>query len=149
MRGVTVFWIDGIKPGRLGIGPCPFAEDFPALRSDGVDIVVSLLEERGDEPDHCEANDLAFLWHPIHDGGVPESADDLIRRIVGDVRRGESVFIHCLGGIGRSSTVAAAVLVRMGDTPEGAFERISAARGLTVPETSEQRDWVREFARRR
>ena len=29
-----------------------------------------------------------------------------------------------------------------GSTPEGAFERIAAARGLPVPDTDEQRRWV-------
>lgn len=38
-------------------------------------------------------------------------------------------------------------MVAAGKDPDGAFEVISAARGLPVPETNEQREWVETFAR--
>ncbi len=45
--------------------------------------------------------------------------------------------------------IAAALLIKDGITPDDALNRISEARGLPVPETPEQREWVKEFARRR
>ena len=145
---MSVYWIDGVKPGRLATGPHP--GDFEFLRDEGVDVVVSLLEDVGDEPVRCAEKDFMFLWLPIDDGGAPgPEADAVVKKIADLIRTGESVLVHCFGGIGRSSTIAAAVLVLLGETPAGAFERISAARGLTVPETATQRDWVHAFARRR
>jgi hypothetical protein len=38
--------------------------------------------------------------------------------------------------------VAACLLVRNGMSPGAAVESVSAARGLSVPETAEQRDWI-------
>jgi len=43
--------------------------------------------------------------------------------------------------------VAACLLVFLGIEPEAAFQQISAARGCTIPETAEQRDWAIAFAR--
>ncbi|HCK74572.1 MAG TPA: hypothetical protein DHW19_06365 [Acidimicrobiaceae bacterium] len=55
--------------------------------------------------------------------------------------------VHCRGGIGRSSTIAAAILTQLGVAPEDAMSRITAARGITVPETSAQRMWVAAYAK--
>jgi hypothetical protein len=42
--------------------------------------------------------------------------------------------------------VAACLLVKKGMSPGAAVELLSAARGLTVPETAEQRDWIDHYA---
>ena len=57
-------------------------------------------------------------------------------------RAGHSIGVHCRMGIGRSSLLLAALLVRSGTSPEDAFQLISAARGLPVPDTDEQRQWL-------
>ncbi|MEZ5300547.1 MAG: hypothetical protein R3F11_07800 [Verrucomicrobiales bacterium] len=62
-----------------------------------------------------------------------------------EVRGGRSVVFHCRAGIGRSSTMAAAALTCFGIGADEAFARISEARGLQVPDTDEQIDWVRRF----
>jgi protein-tyrosine phosphatase len=45
-------------------------------------------------------------------------------------------------GIGRSSLLAAGCLVAQGMPPGEAWAAISDARGLTVPDTPEQRRWL-------
>jgi protein-tyrosine phosphatase len=45
-------------------------------------------------------------------------------------------------GIGRASLVAAAVLRLLGLPGDEAFSRVQAARGLPVPDTDEQRQWL-------
>jgi hypothetical protein len=42
--------------------------------------------------------------------------------------------------------VAACLLVARGMEPESAVTSLSAARGVTVPETLEQRQWIDRFA---
>ena len=44
--------------------------------------------------------------------------------------------------------LAACVLIALGTDPDAALTRIAVARGLPVPETAEQRQWVLDFARR-
>lgn len=56
----------------------------------------------------------------------------IARLLVQRLDDGASVAVHCRRGIGRSSTLAAAVLVLEGTAPANAWDRISAARGLPV-----------------
>ena len=60
---------------------------------------------------------------------------------------GQSVCLHCRQGIGRSAVIAACLQVMSGLDPEEAFKRVGEARGLPVPETSEQREWVVRFVK--
>jgi hypothetical protein len=45
-------------------------------------------------------------------------------------------------GIGRASLLAASIMVKFEVDPKTAFEIISEKRGLPVPDTLEQLDWV-------
>jgi len=129
--------------------------DIEVWKSAGVDAVVSLLEteevaELGleNEADLCRARGIAFLTFPIPDRGVPETlqAKQLASRLAQDVSNGRAVAIHCRAGIGRSSVMAAAVLVCCGIGAPQSFDLISDARGLSVPDTEAQYDWVLAFA---
>ncbi|MCP4349017.1 MAG: protein tyrosine phosphatase [Desulfobacterales bacterium] len=87
----------------------------------GINVVVSLLEfgeeyELGltKEKSICKAHQIEFISFPIKDFGIPDSAADtaklahnLLEKLVKDEK---SAVIHCRGGIGRSSLVAACVL---------------------------------------
>jgi protein-tyrosine phosphatase len=155
-------WIEGPWPGRLAILPRPrggdwLEDDICSWRQAGLDVVVSLLTR--DEivdlgltqaAELCQAHGLQFLSFPIEDRGTPTSrwaTLDLVRKLEKALSQGKSLAIHCRQGIGRSALIAACLLVIVGVDLETAFRRVSAARGCSVPETAEQREWVREFAR--
>lgn len=156
-----VHWIPGPWRGRLGIVPRPrggdwLDDDLRAWREAGVDVVVSLLtpeEEAELDLHHEEARSRAsateFFRLPIPDRGVPASSIDvdvLLARLESALASGKSVGVHCRQGIGRSSLVAALLLGRVGYVPEEAFRVVGQARGVPVPETDEQRNWVIRFA---
>ncbi|HVS21230.1 MAG TPA: protein-tyrosine phosphatase family protein [Pyrinomonadaceae bacterium] len=132
-------------------------DEVRAWKQAGFDIMVSLLtkdesDELGlaDEAHLSRVHGLQFCNFPIPDLGVPKSsaaARELIDKLNGALAAGKNVGIHCRQGIGRSGLVAASLLVDSGVDPETAFRQVSAARGLPVPETSDQRDWVLELAR--
>ena len=153
-----IYWIDHPGSARLAIMARPRAGDWLGdeianWRASGVQVVVSLLEtseeaELGLEPeaDMCRSAEIKFVRFPIADRGVPadhEAALQLARRLGGSE---QAIAIHCRAGIGRSSLVAALVLVSRGATPGSAFDMIQAARGIPVPDTDEQREWVSQFA---
>jgi protein-tyrosine phosphatase len=127
-----------------------------AWRQAGLDVIVSLLTEDevedlnlAQEAHYCQARDLEFLNFPIHDLSVPASraaAFQLLERLHKMLDSGQSIAVHCRQGIGRSGLVTACLLTMSGLAPTVAFQRISAARGLGVPETPEQRVWVVQFA---
>jgi protein-tyrosine phosphatase len=71
----------------------------------------------------------------------------LVHRLRSDLSNGSAVAIHCRAGIGRSTVLAACILVGDGLSVERAFQLIAEARGCPVPDTKEQREWVDAFAR--
>jgi protein-tyrosine phosphatase len=69
----------------------------------------------------------------------------LIDHLADCVALGKAVAIHCRAGIGRSALIAACILGRGGADANQAFAKISASRGVVVPDTDAQRDWVAAF----
>lgn len=118
----------------------------------GIQQVVSLLEPAearslGLEAERLEvkANAMGFTSFPIPDMGLPASAEEfaiLTRRIFNQVNRGINTLVHCRAGIGRSGLFSAGVLLHTGMNPEEAFAYVSRMRGIRVPETPEQRQWL-------
>jgi protein-tyrosine phosphatase len=158
---VKIYWIDGVESGRLGIMPRPrggdwLEDEIHSLKASGVHVVASLLEgaevaELGltSEQSFCEACGISYLSFPVPDFGVPRSRQEALgfaRALRDRLREGSSVVIHCRQGIGRSSLMAACVLLLCGVGAEGAFGRVEAARGRPVPDTPEQREWVARLA---
>ena len=89
----------------------------------------------------------SFIAFPLSDYGVPSSFDDfsvLTADIFQQLGRGTNVLVHCRGGVGRSGLLAAGVLLQSGLDVESAFASISAKRGVQVPETTQQRDWLKD-----
>ena len=159
---MTNYLIEGPWPGRLAIVPRPRGGDWlenevRAWKKMGFDVVVSLLttdelDELGlaDEADLSRAQGLQFCEFPIPDLGIPKSsaaARELVDNLRSDLDVGKQIAIHCRQGIGRSGLIAAGVLIVSGVEPELSIRQVSAARGLSVPETAEQREWVLELAR--
>ena len=157
----NVFWIAGPWPGRLGILLRPRGGDWlgdetAAWREAGVDMVVSLLEPEEaaqlvleSEAAAAAASGVVFRPFPIPDRGVPtsrESVAELASEIVDALEEGRSVAVHCRQGIGRSGLIVGGVLVVTGRDPVTALKTIAESRGLEVPETEEQRQWLKDFA---
>lgn len=152
-----LFWIPGRWPGRLAIAARPrggdwLADEASAWQRAGINVVVSLLEDYeaaqlglAEEPQAAENHDIGFISFPISDRGVPasiEAAMAVLGSITAQLREGKNVAVHCRQGIGRSGLVATSVLMSSGLTAEQAIEIVSAARGVSVPETLEQRRWI-------
>jgi protein-tyrosine phosphatase len=156
----SIYWIDIPGPGRLAIMARPRAgewleDEISGWRAQAIDVVVSLLErsevtelELRDEPRLCQACDMEFISFAIPDRGVPAStreARGLAQRLAGMLADGKSVAVHCRAGIGRSSLVAACALACAGIAPQIALDKIAKARGVPVPDTDAQRDWIAAF----
>ena len=158
----TFYSIEGPWKGWLAIVPRPrggewLEDEVRAWREGGLDVIVSLLTpmEAGelgltDEAMTAQATDVQFLQFPISDYGVPTSTEDvlaLLEELDRALTEGKNVGIHCRQGIGRSATIASSLLVLRETDPDEALNRVAAARGRSVPDTPEQREWVTNFAR--
>jgi protein-tyrosine phosphatase len=153
----TLYEIERIGSGRLALMARPRAgdwasEEFAGLANLGVSEIVSLLESAeareiglAAEPAYCAEAGIRFHSFPIADRGVPSSAEDLSRlacRLYHSCAGGSFAAIHCRAGIGRSGLVSAGVLLHCGFTVKDALSAISRARGLQVPDTEEQTEWL-------
>jgi protein-tyrosine phosphatase len=156
-----VYWLDGPWAGRLAILARPRGEDWledevEGWKEAGVNVVVSLLTQNEEselgltqERELVQRTGLTFINFPIADYSVPTSKEatrQLVDQLKERLSHGSRVDIHCRQGIGRSSLVAACVLVTSGESSSSAFELIKTARRASVPDTTEQRNWVRSFA---
>ena len=104
-------------------------------------------EELGlnDESAECVAAGISFVNVAIPDRSVPSDTNKFllsIEQLARRVRDGSYLAVHCRASIGRSSVLAASILVRLGWDAKKAFNAIEAARGCSVPDTSEQKQWV-------
>ena len=154
-------WVDGPWPGKLALAARPRGGDW--LRDEianwkraGVHAILSLItaEEERDLDLRNEASDarqlgLEFSSFPIPDRQVPRSEAKLgeaPEKMNHMLSAGRNVLVHCRQGIGRTGLVAACLLVKSGMSPGAAVDVVSAARGVAVPETAEQRDWIERYA---
>jgi protein-tyrosine phosphatase len=152
----TLFTIGRPGHGRLSTMTRPrggdwLEDEFRGLATSGVTVIVSLLTDAEaaeldllSEAEAARAAGIEFYRLPTLDREVPERSAVLAiaGMLVHQLSEGASVAVHCRYGIGRSSTLAAAVLVLEGADPEDAWARISAARGLAVPDTPGQRAFI-------
>ena len=155
------FWVENASPLKLAIVPRPrggewLEQDIRILRNDGIDILVSMLspEESREldleqEKTVCSSAGVSFVNFPVPDRQVPPSRLGFLtfaQFVHKSASEGKSVGVHCRACIGRSSVLLATVMRLEGFSAKEAFERISVARGLSVPDTQEQAKWVAGLA---
>jgi protein-tyrosine phosphatase len=143
------------------VGPRPrggdwLKDDIAGWKRADIDAVLSLLtpdEERDldlrNEAGEVRAQGMSFTSFPIPDRQIPKSESKLaevLESVTRDLSAGKNVLVHCRQGIGRSGLVTACLLVKKGMSPGAAVDSVSAARGVPVPETAEQRDWIDHHA---
>jgi protein-tyrosine phosphatase len=156
-----LYWLDEAWPGRIALSARPrggdwLTDEVSDWKRSGIGTVVSLLEPQEEKDldlqrEAAEVRDkgLRFVSFPIPDRQVPRSEMELahaLERVEHSLSNRENVLIHCRQGVGRSGLVAACLLVKKGVSPGAAVEKITAARGVAVPETDEQREWIDHYA---
>jgi protein-tyrosine phosphatase len=163
------YWIDtgrlaetaGEAPLRMAVVPCPaggrhLREVICELRVQGIESLVSLLSPEEvrvlrleEEEGLCREMGIGFRWYPVTDHSIPESMEKfraVVEELQRELRSGKGVGAHCFAGIGRSCMLMAGLLCAEGLSADEAFARLSAARGLTVPDTWLQAQWVGHFS---
>lgn len=155
---MRIYWIDFLKKGALGMMARPKGNDWLedeiiSLKNNEIDLVVSLLEKQEEislkienESFFCKKYDINYINFPIPDRGIPKNTSSfvsLIETINEYLKCNKKVVVHCRMGIGRTSLVAAALLIKNNSKYDNVFNYLSATRTLTVPDTEEQKDWIK------
>ena len=157
--------------GRLLLAGCPgkrqlgasagaarryLAGDLAAIRQAGAALLITLMEQHelemfgiADIGSAAAAADLAWRHLPICDMSAPDAAfeqewlntgEEIHRRL----DSGGTVLLHCLGGYGRTGTIAARLLVERGLRPARAITEVRAARPRSI-QTKYQERYVYNF----
>lgn len=146
-------------PGWTGDHWRDLDADIDRLRDvHGVDAYLLLVEDHelltSGVPDlvaKAEARGVEVLRHPVPDLDVPAdpTAFAVTLDAVGDrLRRGRTVVVTCRGGLGRTGTAVACLLVDGGLDADEAIRRTRAARPDTIEQVA-QEAFVRAWSHRR
>lgn len=144
--------------GKLGIGPMPgrggtYARDLAEVLDWGPGLALTMttlaeLAEKGAEglPGDLAAVGVEWLHLPIADYGVPSGQmlaawPGAAARVRDLLAAGGRVWVHCMGGCGRSGTAALRLMVEAGEEPRAALARLRQMRPCAV-ETPEQFEWA-------
>jgi atypical dual specificity phosphatase len=138
-------WVD--KPHLAALARPSSAEDLVWLRRQGIEVLLSLTEERP-RRDWVEEAGLLVFHEPLEDMEAP--SQEQLRRAVSAIVRANGqkmgVAVHCTAGLGRTGVVLAAYFVSGGLSASNAIARVRRLRPGSI-ETDEQAAAVEEFAR--
>jgi protein-tyrosine phosphatase len=154
-----IYWVHDFANGaKLGIMPRPrggdwLEEEIIKFKKQNIGTWVSLLEQHEinelglrDQQTLSSKHELEYINFPIVDRSIPEKGskiDALIETLYQKTKTGNSVVIHCRMGIGRSSIIAGCILLKAGFKTDQILQKITSARGLKVPDTDQQVQWLK------
>ena len=160
-------------PGVIGVTICPgkkapstfggtwdrdLTQDLELIQSRfGPKSIITLmptyeLVESGVPGLGQAVSDLGMGWHhlAIDDMEAPTEVFEVawkeaLPKLLEIVKNGDNVLVHCRGGLGRSGTVAAMLLIELGMAHKEAVATVRSARPGAI-ETYEQETYVRRYA---
>jgi protein-tyrosine phosphatase len=162
------YWV---RPGQLLAGEYPGArrkadtrQRIRSFLEAGITFFLDLTEAHELEPyeqilkEEAAARGLAVGYRrmPIKDGGIPRTPQEMthiLDAIDQAIATGQTVYVHCWGGVGRTGTVVGCHLVRQGLAGDEALAELARLwqsmekrhRRLQSPETPEQAAFVRNW----
>jgi len=166
--------VDDRTGGTIGITFCPGKQgdslygspwardldmDLDAVKAWGALALVTLVETHelqslGVPGLGVGVRSRGIDWHhwPIQDLDPPGEEFERLwsvsaPSVLGILRSGGKVVVHCRGGVGRAGTVATLLAIELGDDPDSALRRVRKARPGAV-ETIAQERYVRSYRAR-
>jgi protein-tyrosine phosphatase/nicotinamidase-related amidase len=142
-----------ILPGRKDRGR-NLQKDLENLKDESITMIISLITEHEyneygvpDLKQEYQKAGFSFIAYPMLDQGVPDldSLPSILQTIEKELELGGNVVLHCVGGLGRSGTIAAAFLIyKYGLEPNQAISIVREHRSQRAVESKEQLDFLKE-----
>lgn len=156
-----------VIPGSLLVGAYPRSKNLPFILPTGVTKFICLMEDKelqrhGDYFNYNviksvkDPKNYSYIHFPIQDHGIVD--DNTIIKFVGDliswINKGEKIYMHCLGGHGRTGTIVSLLLSKLYSLDgylameycQAMHDTREENRGIKSPESSEQRNQVYRLA---
>ena len=146
--------------GNLFISPRPRGNDWledeiQHFKKNKITILINALTfseiyelELEKEEQYCKKYHINYLSYPIDDRSVPLSKKEFLKFTLDlseKLFKGENILIHCRQGIGRSSLLVVGILMHITNfSVNELFTQVSISRGEIVPDTLEQKNWLRK-----
>lgn len=136
----------------------PNADDVKELKAKSISTVIRLTSDEETKEKSTEywnaIRKKAIRWEelhfPIRDYGIPDNLvafGTLIATIAKRLSEGQVMLLHCAAGIGRTGTVACAILIQLGVKLEDAVRMVGEAG--SYEEDTEQVSFLKTFAKSR
>lgn len=145
-----IWWlVPGLLCGmsRPGLS-ADIGDQLRTLVESGVEMLIG-AEQSTTLGREVAAAGLHFRHVPIPDMGAPSFAQavDLCRNVEPIICANRGVAVHCRGGLGRTGTLLAVILIWFGDCADEAIAKVRAARPLAI-QSKAQWLFLSEFAER-
>ncbi|HXF83748.1 MAG TPA: dual specificity protein phosphatase family protein [Anaerolineales bacterium] len=165
------YWVE---PNRFLAGEYPggYNDEFTRRRIDaliqtGINTFMDLTEPNENIPYTNILHEQAKIWEvnvhyhnfPIPDFRLPtpDQMKSILDAIDEALQKGQNIYLHCWGGIGRTGTTVGCYLVRHGKTGEEALRQLAtwwktvpkSVWHKRTPETPEQIEFILQWARSR
>jgi protein-tyrosine phosphatase/nicotinamidase-related amidase len=142
-----------ILPGRKDRGR-NLQKDLQNLKEENVTKIISLITEHeyleygvsNLKQDYINAG-FSFISYPMVDQGIPDvtTLPSILQTMDKELEQGGNVVLHCVGGLGRSGTIAAAYLnYKFGMDPNQAISIVREHRSQRAVESKEQLAFLQE-----
>ncbi len=122
---------------------------YDILRDSGVRRLICLEERWTTQVDQARQRGIACHHFPMADMAPPSfsQAVDICRLAEPAIKANEGVAVHCRGGLGRTGTGLAAILIWFGDDVEAAIAKVRDAQPHAIQSPAQER-FLHDFASR-
>jgi ADP-ribosyl-[dinitrogen reductase] hydrolase len=141
------------KHARFGHWDRDLGTDLDAIKAWGASAVVTLIEPHEFEllgverlGEGVAKRGMSWYHLPIRDVSIPDANFEgrwqkTGPQLLEKLRSGQSILVHCRGGLGRAGLVAARLIIETRVPADKAIRAVRAARPGAI-ETKEQEDYV-------
>jgi atypical dual specificity phosphatase len=133
------------RPGLVS----EIGSQYDILHDSGVRHLICLEERWTTQVDQARRREIACHHFGMADMAPPSfcQAVDICRLAEPAIKANQGVALHCRGGLGRTGTALAAILIWFGDDPDAAVAKVRDAQPHAIQSPAQER-FLHEFARR-
>lgn len=115
---VNLPYTNWIIKDKLLVGTYPIDEDIDEIKNLGIYSFISLLEKKEIRNQYESRKDIKYNNYEIPDRKAISNnkALEIAKSIKDRLDRNEKIFLHCMGGKGRTGTIAGIVLMLYGNS---------------------------------